>query len=125
MPNVSTEKLTPIAMPGVQTRLTVEEENELLRVLREANSLAIGADGAPENNAFEKDFTQFTGCADAVAVSSCTSALELAAILAGLRSGDEVIMPAHTFVATVVPFARHGRHHPLGRYRSRHARRQC
>ena len=36
MPNVSTEKLTPITMPGVQTRLTVEEENELLRVLREA-----------------------------------------------------------------------------------------
>ena len=108
MVNVSTETLTPIMMPGVQTRLTVEEENELLRVLREANSLSVGVGGAPENDAFEKDFAQFVGCADAVAVSSCTSALELAAVLVGLRSDDEVIMPAHTFVATAVPFARHG-----------------
>ena len=76
-------------------------------MLREANSLAIGVGGGPENDAFEKDFTQLIGCTDSVALSSCTSALELAAILAGLGPGDEVIMPAHTFVATAVPFARH------------------
>ena len=105
---MTTTTLAPITMPGVQTRLTDEEEGELLRVLREANSLAVGVGGAPENDAFEKDFTRFVGCADSVAVSSCTSALELAAILAGLGPGDEVIMPAHTFVATAVPFARHG-----------------
>jgi len=108
MPNLTTKMLKPIAMPGVQTRLTEEEEKELLRVLREASSLAVGVGGAPENDAFERDFTQFVDCADSVAVSSCTSALELAAILAGLGPDDEVIMPAHTFVATAVPFARHG-----------------
>ena len=98
---------TPIRMPGVQTRLTDAEEQELLRVLRQANSLAMGAGGAPENDAFEKDFREFVGCDDAVAVSSCSSALELSAVLAGLGAGDEVILPAHTFVATAVPFARH------------------
>lgn len=108
MPVSLTENLPPITMPGVQTRLTAEEEQELLRVLRDANSLSIGVGGAAENDAFEQDFTRFVGCADAVAVSSCTSALELSAILAGLGPGDEVIMPAHTFVATAVPFARHG-----------------
>jgi dTDP-4-amino-4,6-dideoxygalactose transaminase len=108
MPTVSTDALTPIVMPGVQTRLTDEEEQELLRVLREANSLAIGATGGVENNAFESAFTRFTGSTDAVALNSCTSALELAAVLAGLSAGDEVIMPAHTYVASAVPFARHG-----------------
>ena len=100
--------LTPIVMPGVQTRLSADEEQVLLRVLREADTLSIGVGGAPENDAFEKDFTRFTGCADSVALSSCSSALELTAILSGLDPGDEVIMPAHTFVATAVPFARTG-----------------
>ena len=108
MPEVITETLKRITMPGVQTRLSAEEEQELLRVLREANSLAVGVGGAPENDAFERDFREFSGCADAVAVSSCTSALELAAVLTGLGPGDEVIVPAHTFVATAVPFARTG-----------------
>ena len=108
MPNVTDIAFQPISMPGVQTRLTPDEEQELLRVLREANSLAIGAPGGPENDAFERDFATFVGSADAVALSSCTSALELSAVLADLGPGDEVIMPAHTFVASAVPFARHG-----------------
>ena len=79
MPDGTTETLKRITMPGVQTRLNAEEEQELLRVLREAGSLAVGVGGAPENDAFEKDFREFVGYADAVALSSCTSALELAA----------------------------------------------
>jgi len=96
--------LKPIQMPGVQTRLNEEEEQALLRVLREANTLAVG----PEGEAFEKEFAEFIGCEDAVALNSCSSALELAAVLSGIGPGDEVIIPAHTFVATAVPFARHG-----------------
>ena len=42
-----------IKMPGVQTRLNHEEEQALLRILREANTLATG----PEAEAFEKEFT--------------------------------------------------------------------
>lgn len=98
------KELELIQMPGVQTRLNEEEEQTLLRVLREANTLATG----PEGENFEKEFTQFIGCTDSVAVNSCSSALELSAILSEIGPGDEVIMPAHTFVATTVPFARHG-----------------
>lgn len=57
---------SPIPMTGVQTRLTKEEEQALLRVLREADTLSIGAGGAPQNNALEKDFRDYIGCADAV-----------------------------------------------------------
>ena len=78
MPHLNVETLTPITGPGIQTRLNEEEEQALLKVLREANSLGIGGNGGPENNAFESDFTAYTGCADAVAVNSCSSALEMA-----------------------------------------------
>jgi len=93
-----------LTMPGVQTRLNAEEEQVLLDVLREADTLSTG----PQAEAFEREFAEFTGCADAVALSSCSSALELAAVLSGIGPGDEVILPVHTFVSTAVPFARHG-----------------
>ena len=96
--------LVPIEMPGMQTRLNAEEEQALLRVLRDAKSLSTG----PEGEAFEKEFAEFLGAVDAVAVNSCTSALELTAVLSGLGPGDEAILPAHTFVSSVVPFARTG-----------------
>lgn len=98
------EGLTSIEMPGVQTRLNAEEEQALLRLLREANTLSAG----PEGEAFEREFAAFTGSADAVAVCSCTAALELAAVLSGIGPEDEVILPAHTFVSSAVPFARTG-----------------
>ena len=106
---MTTQTTTPtsydmIEMIGVQTRLNEAEEQALLRVLREAGTLATG----PQAKAFEKEFTAVIGCADAVAVNSCSSALELAAVLSGIGPGDEVILPAHTFVATAVPFARTG-----------------
>jgi dTDP-4-amino-4,6-dideoxygalactose transaminase len=41
-----------------------------------------------------------TGCARALLTHSGTGALEMAAILAGLEPGDEVIMPSFTFVST-------------------------
>lgn len=101
---METAELDKIEMPGVQTRLTSEEEQALLKVLREGNVLATG----PEGEAFEREFADFIGCPDAVAVSSCSAALELSAILSGLESGNEVIIPAHTFCATAVPFGRTG-----------------
>jgi len=40
--------------------------------------------------------------------TSCTSALEMSAILAGIREGDEVILPSYTFVSTANAFALRG-----------------
>ena len=41
---------------------------------------------------------QQTGCAKALLTHSCTSALDLAALLLDLKAGDEVILPSYTFV---------------------------
>jgi dTDP-4-amino-4,6-dideoxygalactose transaminase len=49
-----------------------------------------------------------TGCAKALLTHSCTAALEMAAILADLQPGDEVIMPAYTFVSTANAFVLRG-----------------
>lgn len=57
---------------------------------------------------FEGRFARRTGSPHAFAVSSCTAALELAALVCGLSAGDEVIIPAHTFAASAIPFARTG-----------------
>lgn len=40
--------------------------------------------------------------------TSCTDALEMAAMLINIKPGDEVIMPSYTFVSTALAFARHG-----------------
>lgn len=49
---------------------------------------------------FEDRFRAFTGAPYAAASSSCTTALHLAVAALGLRSGDEVIVPAFTWVST-------------------------
>lgn len=40
--------------------------------------------------------------------TSCTDALEMAAMLAGIEPGDEVIVPSYTFVSTALAFTRQG-----------------
>ncbi|MBU1665222.1 MAG: LegC family aminotransferase [Gammaproteobacteria bacterium] len=49
---------------------------------------------------FEADLAAFTGARHAVAVVNGTSALHIALKLAGVQAGDEVLIPALTFVAT-------------------------
>jgi len=51
---------------------------------------------------------QRTGCHKALLTHSCTGALEMAAILADIRPGDEVIMPSYTFVSTANAFVLRG-----------------
>ncbi len=54
----------------------------------------------PRIEEFEHHFAEFTGARHAIAVSSCTTALHLAYLAAGIGVGDEVIVPAQTHVAT-------------------------
>jgi len=49
-----------------------------------------------------------TGAKKALLTHSCTAALEMAAILADIQSGDEVIMPSYTFVSTANAFVLRG-----------------
>ncbi|MCM1100290.1 MAG: dTDP-4-amino-4,6-dideoxygalactose transaminase [Clostridium sp.] len=49
-----------------------------------------------------------TGTAKSLLTTSCTHALEMAALLTGVGPGDEVIMPAYTFVSTADAFVLRG-----------------
>ncbi|MDH4233428.1 MAG: dTDP-4-amino-4,6-dideoxygalactose transaminase, partial [Nitrospirota bacterium] len=51
---------------------------------------------------------EHTGCLKALLTHSCTAALEMTAILADIRPGDEVIMPSYTFVSTANAFVLRG-----------------
>lgn len=54
----------------------------------------------PRVAAFERAFAERLGVADAVAVSSCTTALHLTLIAAGVGPGDHVVVPSLSFIAT-------------------------
>ena len=53
-------------------------------------------------------FEENTGCVRALMTPSCTAALEIAAMLIDVNTGDEVIMPSFTFVSTANAFALRG-----------------
>ncbi len=75
-----------------------EEEEAVLRVIK-SKWLSQG----PETEAFEREFADYVGSKHAVAVSSGTAALHISYICAGIKPGDEVIVPSFTFIATVTP----------------------
>jgi dTDP-4-amino-4,6-dideoxygalactose transaminase len=54
----------------------------------------------PRTETFERAFAEHLGVRHAIAVSSCTAALHLGYLAAGVGPGDEVIVPAMTFTAT-------------------------
>jgi dTDP-4-amino-4,6-dideoxygalactose transaminase len=72
-------------------------ERELLLDAFDSNWIApLG----PHVDAFEREFAQFVGLADAAALSSGTAALHLALLLLGVGAGDDVLVPSLTFAAT-------------------------
>lgn len=54
---------------------------------------------------FERDFARFCGAEHCVGVSSGTAALSIALRAGGIGPGDEVVVPAHTYVATAFAVA--------------------
>lgn len=72
-----------------------EEHDAVLEVLR-SKWLSMG----PVTARFEGRFARATGAEHAVAVNNGTAALHLALLAVGVEPGDEVIVPALTFVAT-------------------------
>lgn len=80
--------LTEVEVPEQDVRAVLE--------CLESGWLTMG----PRTSAFEQALAEFTGAAHAVTVSSGTAALHLACLAAGVGPGDEVIVPAFTFVAS-------------------------
>ncbi len=73
-------------------------EEEVQEVVATIRSGWLGT--GPKVNKFEELFRQYTGAKYAMALNSCTAGLHLAMVVAGLRSGDEVVTTPMTFCAT-------------------------
>ena len=61
------------------------------------------APAGPNLAGFERDICEFTGAAHCVALTSGTAAIHLGLKLLGVGTGDEVLCPSFTFVATANP----------------------
>jgi dTDP-4-amino-4,6-dideoxygalactose transaminase len=82
-------------IPVFDVRMEPEDIDAVERSLR-SGWLTMG----PNTAELESVFAEHLGVAHAVAVSSCTAALHLAYLAAGVGPGDEVIVPSFTFAAT-------------------------
>jgi dTDP-4-amino-4,6-dideoxygalactose transaminase len=82
-------------VPLFDLRLDPEDIEAVMEVLR-SGWLTMG----PRTAEFEETFAAHLGVKHAIAVSSCTAALHLSYLAAGVGPGDEVVVPAMTFAAT-------------------------
>ena len=82
-------------IPAAKPIIGDEEREAVDRVLR-SGMIA----GGPEVAAFETEFSELVDGRHSIAVNSGTSALHMAFVAAGIKAGDEVIVPSFTFAAT-------------------------
>jgi perosamine synthetase len=82
-------------VPIARTSLTEVEIQSALEPLR-SGWLVQG----PQVEAFESKWSKFTGAKYSIATTSCTSAMELSLVALGIGPGDEVIVPAFTWIST-------------------------
>jgi len=76
--------------------------------MREAVEGLVISEGGPFTDRCEELLLEMTGAEAVLLTSSCTAALEMAALLLDLEEGDEVVMPSFTFVSTANAFALRG-----------------
>ncbi|MCP4472336.1 MAG: aminotransferase class I/II-fold pyridoxal phosphate-dependent enzyme, partial [Gammaproteobacteria bacterium] len=81
--------------------------NEEQYVLTSMKSPKISGDGDFSHRC-QKWFEKKLECKKTFLTTSCTHALEMAALLIGIKPGDEVILPSYTFVSTANPFVLRG-----------------
>jgi dTDP-4-amino-4,6-dideoxygalactose transaminase len=79
-----------------------------LEYIRQAHELMHLSGDGPFTKRCQAWLERTIGCRKALLTHSCTGALEMAAILAGIGPGDEIIMPSFTFVSTANAFVLRG-----------------
>ena len=82
-------------IPIARTSLTKSEVESVLTPL-ESGWLVQGS----QVKSFEDKWCKFTGAPSSLAVTSCTTGMHLALVALGLSPGDEVILPAFTWIST-------------------------
>lgn len=94
----------PLVDLAAQHRLVAEEiTHGFTRVFENTSFI-----GGPDVHRFEEAFASFSGTRHCAAVANGTDALELVLRAAGIGPGDEVVLPANTFIATALAVARAG-----------------
>ena len=78
------------------------------RFIEEALANGVLSGNGPFGQRCERELERMTGAGRVLLTTSCTSALEMAAMLVDVGPGDEVIMPSYTFVTTATAFTRTG-----------------
>jgi perosamine synthetase len=82
-------------IPLIKPYITQEIKDKVCTVL-DSGYLTEG----PITKEFEEEFKNYIGCRHAIAVTSCTTGLELALRVLGIGPGDEVVVPDYTYPAT-------------------------
>lgn len=101
---VRTDAAVPLVdLVAQQADVNAEVMAALAEVFRQAAFI-----GGPAVAEFETAYAQFLGAGHCVGVANGTDALELALRAAGVEAGDEVILPANTFIATAEAASRIG-----------------
>lgn len=95
-----TGKFPPMFPGGME--IDEREENAVLEVLRSKRLFRYYGPGNSESKveAFERQFAAINGAKYALGLNSCTNALTVVLLAAGIQPGDEVIIPAYTFIAS-------------------------
>lgn len=83
---------------------TGNEKNYITQALSEGKTCGNGNFTHKCQSFFEEKL----GSCKCLLTTSCTDALEMCAMLAGIQPGDEVIVPSYTFVSTALAFVRQG-----------------
>ncbi len=94
---------TPVLTKDAHQVWPVVGEGERRGVMRVLDRGILSGPFAPESVAFEREFAEWVGAKHCLLTHCGTSALVVALAAAGVRAGDEVIVPSYSFVAT--PFA--------------------
>lgn len=94
----------PLVDLGLQHREIADEVREGWAEVVAGSAFILG----PQVKAFESEFAAYSGVSECVGVASGTDALELALRALDVGPGDEVVLPANTFVATALAVARTG-----------------
>lgn len=104
-PNDFTAALSAVLGPADEPKALHEpilgqpEKDYLLQCVDSGYVSSVGA----FVNRFEQELSSFTGSPYVVATVNGTAALQVAPLLAGVRGGDEVLIPSLSFVATPMP----------------------
>ena len=94
----------PLVDLGLQHSLVANEVEARIREVCRTGGFILG----PEVDQFEDEFARYCGVGHCVGVANGTEAIELALRAVGVGPGDEVIIPANTFIATAEAVVRSG-----------------